>query len=85
MLIRNFLNKTRARATGRDDEEDEQSEDLLSDEELVVSHDMLSEVVVTNVGGRVVHDTGADDQTSIGISHNENSTHTMSFASDVWG
>ena len=85
VYIRNFTNKTRSRASGRDDDKDEQSDDLLSDEELVVSHDMLPEVVVTNVGGRVAHDIGSEDNAGIGISHNENSTHAMSFANDVWG
>ena len=52
MYIRNFINKSQPRASGRDDDHSEHSDDLLSDEELVVSHDMLQEAVVTNVGGR---------------------------------
>ena len=52
MYIWNLINKSQPRASGRDDDHSEHSDDLLSDEELVVSHDMMQEAVVTNVGGR---------------------------------
>ena len=44
---------------------------------------MLSEAIATKVGGRSTRD---DEEATAerGISHNENSTNAMSFASDVW-
>ena len=62
IYIRNFLNKTRARASGHGQDEDENSDDLLSDDELIVSVDTLAEATETNVGGRKQSSTKGIDK-----------------------
>ena len=62
MFIRNFINKTRTRASSGDDDKGEQSDDLLSDEELIVSSGRLSEAVLINVGGRGARDVHGSKQ-----------------------
>ena len=60
--IRNFMNKTRTRASGPGDDADDNSDDLLSDDELVVSAQTLAEATETNVGGRKQNSAKGDQE-----------------------
>ena len=82
--IRNFLNKTRVRASGRDLDDDDNSDDLLSDDELVVSMQTLQEATKTHVGGKKPGTMGDDQDLEKGISHHENSTNAIGHVDAVW-
>ena len=83
--IRNFLNKTRVRASGRDLDDDDNSGDLLSDDELVVSMQTLQEATKTHVGGKKPGTMGDDQDLEKGISHHENSTNAIGHVDSVLG
>ena len=83
-FVRNFLNKTRTRARGGD-EEYENSDDLLSDDELVVSMETLQEATKTHVGGKKPGTMGDDQDLEKGISHHENSTNAIGHVDAVLG
>ena len=84
MCMQNFMNKTRVRASGHEHDGSEHSDDLLSDEELVVSHDRLEEATTTNVGGRTNQRLHGEDPAEMGLTHSENSTQAMGYATAVW-
>ena len=79
-LVGNFMCVHRVRPQDDRDSSGGNSDDVVSDEDLTVSHDSLANALKTRVGGREDGEKTADNST-----HRENSTSAMQLGEDVWG
>lgn len=77
--VGNFMAVHRVRPGG-DDSDSACSDDMVSDEELEVTHASIEAALATRVGG---HGRGDDEEGKAG-SHRENSSTGMSLAQSVW-
>ena len=80
--VANFLNVTRARPPD-DDDQSQNSEDLVEDEPIVLSTNDLRDVLTTRIGGGRGRQGEHDDETAAG--HYENSKSAIEKIDQVWG
>ena len=80
--IGNFMSVYRVRPGNDDDDAaSENSADMLSDEDLEVTKDMLADVLSTRIGGR---QPGEESDTGEGDEHHQNSSAAIELGKDVW-
>ena len=86
--IRNFLCVNRMRSRDRDDDVDCRSDDIISDEELELSKEELTEALETRIGGKQPGQKTRDIDNHMEpeeLSHFENSSSAIGLAQAVWG
>ncbi len=80
--INNFLAVHRVRP--RDPEEDDRSDEDVSDEELEVSHACLAEALNIRIAGKESGDAEGSGDEAVGDSHKQSSTINISIAQQAW-
>ena len=79
--IGNFLSVHRMRPRDDDSEDDGNSQDIVSDQELEISRSTLHDALATRVGGR---ETSRGVDNAEGLTHFENSTSAMELNQSIW-
>ena len=83
----NFLGVTRVRPSDRSNDVDENSDDLVSDEELVLGPGDLAAALETRIGGRRIGDETRLEEEAVEpeeVTHFQNSSSAISRAHAVW-
>ena len=79
--VSNFISVHRVRPGNDDEDEMDDPDDLMSDEELLVTKDMLEEVLETRIGGKVQH---LEDEAIKADGHHLNSSEAIGLGRDIW-